>query len=64
MPRLGSVRSMVVGDRLAAFDRQGKAIGCEPPARDERVCPPGGELSRLKEYRRFCHLGGHAPLLL
>ena len=26
----------------AAFDRQGKAIGCEPPARDERVCPPGG----------------------
>ena len=26
----------------AAFDRKGKAIGCEPPARDERTCPPGG----------------------
>ena len=28
----------------AAFDRQGKAIGCEPPARDERVCPPSGRV--------------------
>ena len=37
----------------AAFDRQGKAIGCEPPARDERVCPPGGELSRVYGYRSF-----------
>ena len=36
----------------AAFDRQGKAIGCEPPARDERVCPPGGEPLRVEEYRR------------
>ena len=42
----------------AAFDRQGKAIGCEPPARDERVCPPGGELSRVYGYRSFCPLGG------
>ena len=42
----------------AAFDRQGKAIGCEPPARDERVCPPGGEPSRVYGYRSFCPLGG------
>ena len=42
----------------AAFDRQGKAIGCELPARDERVCPPGGELSRVYGYRSFCPLGG------
>jgi hypothetical protein len=42
----------------AAFDRQGKAIGCEPPARDERVCPPGGESSRVYGYRSFCPLGG------
>ena len=42
----------------AAFDRQGKAIGCEPPARDERVCPPGGEPSRVDEYRSFCPPGG------
>ncbi len=41
----------------AAFDRQGKAIGCEPPARDERVCPPGGEPSRVYGYRSFCPLG-------
>ena len=42
----------------AAFDRQGKAIGCEPPARDEGVCPSGGELSRVYGYRSFCPLGG------
>jgi hypothetical protein len=42
----------------AAFDHQGKAIGCEPPARDERVCPPGGEPSRVYGYRSFCPLGG------
>jgi len=42
----------------AAFDRQGKAIGCAPSARDERVCPPGGELSRVYGYRSFCPLGG------
>ena len=41
----------------AAFDRQGKAIGCEPPARDERVCPPGGALSRMEEYRSFLPSG-------
>ena len=41
----------------AAFDRQGKAIGCEPPARDERVCPPGGEPSRVKGYRSFLPSG-------
>ena len=41
----------------AAFDRQGKAIGCEPPARDERVCPPGGEPSRVDGYRSFSPSG-------
>ena len=29
-----------------------RAIGCEPPARDERICPPGGEPLRVEEYRR------------
>ena len=42
----------------AAFDRQGKAIGCEPPARDERACPPGGEPLRVYGYRSFCPLCG------
>ena len=41
----------------AAFDRQGKAIGCEPPARDERVCSPGGKPSRVKGYRSFLPSG-------
>ena len=42
----------------AAFDRQGKAIGCEPPARDERACPPDGEPLRVYGYRSFCPLCG------
>ena len=42
----------------AAFDRQGKAIGCEPPARDERACPTGGEPLRVYGYRSFCPLCG------